>query len=217
VATFSTYLGLKLNASTDPFQLSDFISNWSILDASPGIFITTSAARPVYNSSQAGRLIFLTDLHKLEYWSGSAWVADALYAPPVFHGGVDFEQSIGKGQSQTFNCLTFSISRPCSVAIIVTAQYQIGPKTYQELFQQAVFDGNAVSTGFREHTIISSENVSHNAFGSLVSPVAISTVAAGSHTVGVLAQIQAATSSSVTLNGCKAVVIVSNYNVANAF
>ena len=47
--------GLKLNAPTDPFQLSDFVANWQILDASPGTFICTSASRPRSCRTISGR------------------------------------------------------------------------------------------------------------------------------------------------------------------
>jgi hypothetical protein len=217
VATFSNNLGLKLNAPTDPFLLSDFIANWNILDANPGIFITTSTSRPSYTSSQAGRLIFLTDLKQFQWWNGTSWITDALYAPPVFHGGVDFGTSMARGTSPTFTCLTFSISRPCSVGIVLTAEYAIAAKQYQEFYQSVVFDGAQVATGFREHTILSAENINHPAYGALQSVCAIQTVAAGTHTVGALVQVQSTTSASVTIDGCKAIVWCSNYTSSNSF
>lgn len=216
MATFSNYLALKLNAPTDPFLLSDFITNWNILDASPGVFICTSATRPAYNASQTGRLIFLTDLKKLEWWNGTSFQADALYAPPVFHGGAALNTNMARGSSPTFTCLNYTISRPCSVAIILTAEYAIGARTYQELFQSIHQDGLPIATGFREHVIVSAENIAHTAYYAVTSVAAISSVAAGSHTVGGLVQVQSTTSASVTLDGMKAVVIASNYTLSNS-
>jgi hypothetical protein len=218
VATYSNYLGLKLNAPTDPFLLSDFISNWSILDANPGIFICTSATRPAYSSNQAGRLIFCTDLKQFQWWNGSSWQTDALYAPPVFHGGVYLNAGMSRNSNPTFNICSLSISRPCSMAVIVTAEYSIGPRTYQELYQSITFDGQQQVTAFREHSVISAENITgHAAYVALTSCVALESVAAGSHTVGILVQVQSMTSSSVTIDGAKTVAMVSNYSLSNAF
>ena len=217
MATFSNYLNLKLNAPNDPFLLSDFVSNWQILDANPGIFITTSGARPSYTSAQSGRLIFLTDLKQFQWWNGTAWQTDALYAPPIFHGGVSLNQVIARNTTTTPTVLTFSISRPCSVGIILTAEYAMQARQYQELFQAITVDGVFIATGFREHAIVSAENVSHTAFYPITSAAALTTLAAGSHTIGVQVQVQNTTSASVTLDGAKCIVFVSNYTVNNAF
>jgi hypothetical protein len=66
---------LQLNTHTlaDVFQLSDYTHNWSQIDGSPGVYITTSGAHPVWGDAQLGRVIFETDTKLLWYWDGSAF------------------------------------------------------------------------------------------------------------------------------------------------
>jgi len=77
MTTSSTVLNLNLPASdgSDPFSLAtDFLDNWAILDAAPGVFICTSGTHPTWSTGQAGRLIFETDNQNILEWDGSAFV-----------------------------------------------------------------------------------------------------------------------------------------------
>src|SRR6185312_8967561 len=123
MATFTTFLGLKVNAGTDAFLLSDFTSNWNTLDANPGVFICTSTTRPSYSSGQAGRIIFMTDLKQLSYWNGSSW-QDLRDSAPVFAQGAIFNTSMSAGSSPTFTVCSLTVPRPCSMAIWLSGTYQ---------------------------------------------------------------------------------------------
>jgi hypothetical protein len=64
MSTTSPILNLTLPASdgSDPFSLADdFLANWAILDASPGVLITLAADLPILTDDQIGRLAFITD------------------------------------------------------------------------------------------------------------------------------------------------------------
>jgi hypothetical protein len=76
VSTRSDILQLILNASdgSDPFLLSDFLTNWGILDSSPGVFICTSSTHPSWGTDQAGRLVFETDTLDFLGWNGTTFL-----------------------------------------------------------------------------------------------------------------------------------------------
>jgi len=131
VATYSTYLGLKLNSATDPFLLSDFIGNWTILDGSPGVFVCTSSSRPSWTAAQAGRLIFMTDWKALSYWTGTAWL-DCRDAAPVFAGGVYLNTAIARGTTGTFTVINLTCPRTCSLAIALTGTYLVAASQNQD-------------------------------------------------------------------------------------
>ena len=153
MATYSTYLGLKLNQSTDPFLLSDFVANWTILDGSPGVFICTSATRPSWTSSQGGRLIFMTDYEQLSFWNGSAWL-DCRDAAPVYAAGAAFNTSVAHNTSATFTAVSLTLPRTCSLVVMVTGTYQCASSAYQTAYQRVLVDGAGSTAnqlgGYRE-------------------------------------------------------------------
>ena len=72
--TYTPRLGLKRPEASDSFLRQDFVDNWNILEAAPGVYPCTSATKPTWDANKAGRTIYETDTHTMRYWSGSAWV-----------------------------------------------------------------------------------------------------------------------------------------------
>lgn len=215
MATFSTLLGLKLNAPTDPFQLSDFIQNWNILDANPGVFICTSGSRPSYTSGQAGRLIFMTDLKQLSYWNGSSW-NDLRDSAPVFAGGSFINSNISMGASPTVSVCTFTTPRPCAISVILSATYSIPAQVGISFFQSITFDGQQQQLGsYRERWQIADLPALLPTQFNIASLAVIPSVAAGSHTIGVLVQNSNSFSTSLNLIGAKTIGMISLYNTNN--
>lgn len=216
MATYSQYLGLKLNVSTDPFQLSDFIANWGVLDTSPGIFICTSASRPAWVASQAGRLIFMTDLKQLSWFDGASW-NDLRDSSPVFGAGSVISASISAGASPTYALCNFTTPRPCSLALIITGTYWASANVQQRLNQVPLLDGvQQPYGGFTGDatTLFGSSN--HEDFRTLTSLAIVPTVAAGAHTIGIQVNVLQVTSAGINLRNAKCVGFVSLYSPGNS-
>lgn len=187
MATYSTVLGLKLNDQSDPFQLADFTSNYEILDANPGVFICTSAARPSWGAPQTGRLIFMTDLKQLSYWNGTAW-SDLRDSAPVFAGGVFLGASMSPSTSPVFNVLTFTTSRPSALAIWASGTYNCANNKTQDAYQTVIFDGAAATVGnFREQVRFEGNSGDTGALAgtNALSVGLVPSVAAGQHKIGI--------------------------------
>lgn len=206
MATFSTFLGLRLNASSDPFLLSDFIGNWTILDGSPGVYVCTNSSRPAWGTAQAGRLIFMTDWKCLSYWTGTTW-ADNRDAAPVFAAGTYLNTALAAGTSTTFNILTLTTPRACGLAIILTGTYLTPSAAFQDVYQRIVVDGVGSTGnqlgGFREQIRFSpSPGIGGLQGECMTSLQVIGSVSAGTHTIAVGVDVSAQ-QSAVTLNGAK--------------
>lgn len=212
MATFSTMLGLKLNAQSDPFQLSDFVSNWGIIDASPGTYICTSTSRPAWNASQAGRLIFMTDLKQMSYWTGTAW-ADLRDSAPVFAGGTYLGTSVNPGAQPIFNILTFTTPRPSALAIWAEATYNYPNNKTQDAFQSVIFDGAGAGIGsYREQVRFagnSGDSGSPTGINAL-SMAVVPSVNPGQHTIGVKMQ-NGSYPVAITLVGVKIMAMIATY------
>lgn len=219
MATYSTILGLKLNGESDPFQLSDFIANWNVLDASPGIFICTSTSRPNWNTSQAGRMIFMKDLKQLSFWGGTAW-NDLRDAAPVFAGGVYMNVACNPGSSSTHTLLTFTTPRPCALSIWLTGTYNFPDNKDQDAWQSVSFDGvQQLMGGFREQirfagapdasgTPSSGENAT--------SMAVIPSVPAGQHKIGIQVDVSSTYKTAISLVGAKTIGMISLYASNNS-
>ena len=218
MATFSTVLGLKLNDASDPFQLSDFIANWQILDASPGVFICTSTSRPSWSTAQAGRLIFMKDLKQTSYWDGSTW-NDPRDAAPMFAGGFFLNAACNPGSTGTFNLLTLTTPRPSSLAIWAAATYTCDNDDWQSAQQAITFDGTPSLMGSFQEAV----RLSGDPFGggtqipdSATSMTMIPAVTAGQHQIGLRVQLSHRYFSSITLVGVKVLALISDYATGNS-
>jgi hypothetical protein len=216
LATYSNYLGLKLNASTDPFQLSDFIANWNILDASPGVFVCTSASRPAWTTSQAGRLIFMTDIKQLSWFDGTNW-NDLRDSSPVFGAGTNPQVAISSGSAPTYVVCTFTTPRPCAMAIILTGNYFCASNINQQFDQLPLFDGVVQSYGgfAGERTSMLGPS-SHVDYRTCTSLAIVPTVASGTHTIGIQVSVLQVTSGAITFRGAKCVGLLSLYSPGNS-
>jgi hypothetical protein len=215
LATYSSYLGLKLNAPTDPFQLSDFVANWGILDASPGVFICTSASRPAWVATQAGRMIFMTDLKQLSWFDGAAW-NDLRDSAPVFMAGSNIEVSISAGASPTYPVCSFVTPRPCALAIWVTGTYTVNPNQQQELIQNITLDGVNVSQGGYNDRTLMAGTTSQNDYRTVPSITVVASVTSGSHIIGINPQVQANTSAPIFIKGARAMGMIALYSNSNS-
>lgn len=218
MATFSTVLGLKLNSESDSFQLADFIQNWGILDASPGIFICTSISRPTWTSAMAGRLIFMTDLKQLSFWNGSTW-NDLRDSAPIFAGGAFINASVNPGTTAGYNVLTLTTPRPCALAIIMAGMYNCNNLDTQGCGQVITFDGvNQQMGGYAESVRFASTPGSSGDYLGIgaTSLAVIPSIAAGQHKIGVSVTVNGAYRSSVQVIGAKVIGIMSAYSSGNS-
>lgn len=218
MATFSTVLGLKLNAPSDPFQLSDFIQNWGILDASPGIFICTSTSRPSWSAAQSGRLIFMSDLKQLSFWNGTTW-NDLRDAAPVFAGGTFVNSVMNPGTTASRNILTLTTPRPCALSIILAGSYSCANNQTQEATQWASFDGVKQQMGGFGETIRFAGNSGDSGASTSAATVSIAvipSVTAGQHTIGVMTQVSSSYKASIAMIGVKVIGLMSVYSSGNS-
>lgn len=216
MATYSTVLGLKLNQLGDPFELSDFTANWGILDASPGTFICTSVSRPSWGTAQAGRMIFMTDLKQLSYWTGTAW-ADLRDSAPTFAGGTVVNVSCNPGSTGIFNVLTFTTPRPSAMALFVSASYRWQNNKVQGLYQTVAFDGVTQPMGYPESVRLpgTAGDDGSDAGTNATSVAVIPSVAAGQHKIGLQVNIWSSYNVPVKLTGVKAIGLISLYSTGN--
>lgn len=213
MATFSTFLGLKLPATTDPFLLSDFISNWGIIDASPGVFICTSSSRPTWTSGQAGRLIYMTDYKQLSFWNGTTW-NDLRDSAPVVAQGTILNTNMASNSSPQFTLMTFTTPRTSALTVWLSATYQCSNRVNQDLYQSILVDGTKYTLGgYREQIRFSgtSSDSGNTAGTNAMSVAIIPSIGAGTHTVGLQVDMGNRYSTVVTLYGAKTLAMLSTY------
>jgi hypothetical protein len=220
VATYSNYLGLKLNSASDPFLLSDFIANWTILDGSPGIYVCTSSTRPAWTAAQAGRLILMTDYECLSFWNGSAWL-DCRDAVPVFASGVYINAAVAHNTTASYTVINLTCPRACSLAIMMTGTYQCAANSYQDVWQRVLVDGVGATGnqlgGYREQLRFTpSPGVSGQA-GLCATSFQVQTgITAGAHTIGIGADIGNSSTAAIQLIGVKAMAMIAVTSVSNS-
>lgn len=213
MATFSQFLGLKLNAASDPFQLSDFITNWGILDASPGVFVCTSVSRPNWGSNQSGRLIFMTDIKQLSYFDGAAW-NDLRDSAPVFSAGIAPNTAMSPGSSPSFSICSFTTPRPCALTVLLTFNIAVntsdsnggGP---QGMSFAPTIDGSQISGAYlTHHTVLLWDNTVMT-FG------VVPSISAGTHQIGMAVFMDSGYRNTIYLRGATALGMISLYNASN--
>jgi hypothetical protein len=210
-------LGLKLNAESDPFQLSDFLQNWSTLDASPGVYICTSTSRPSWSSGQAGRLIFMTDLKQQSYWDGANW-QDLRDSAPVFAGGYYLNATCNPGSTGNFNLMTFTTPRPSALSIWMSTTWTYGANGWQNASQAITFDGNPSLMGsYQEQVRFAGDPYSTGGTGATnaTSLTMIPSCSAGQHNIGIQVQVSHIYFTPITLVGVKVLAMISNFASGN--
>jgi hypothetical protein len=202
-------LGLKLNGASDPFLLSDFIANWTILDGAPGTFVCTSSSRPAWTAAQAGRLIFMTDYECLSFWTGTQW-ADCRDAAPVFAAGVFLNSNVAHNTTSNYTVINLTTPRTCSLAIAITGTYLCAANANQDLWQRVLVDGAGSTAnqlgGYREQLrFTASAGVAGNAGLCATSLQVVSGITAGAHTIGLAVDVGNVSTIAVNVVGVKAV------------
>lgn len=117
-------LKLRSNEGTDPFSRDDFVFNWNLLDAAPGIASGLSSGRPSWDASQVGRAFLETDTQRIVIWTGSAWV-DMLQPGQSFSSTIA-TPTIGtpaNGSNATYSFPTITLIRPARLSGIVTIEH----------------------------------------------------------------------------------------------
>lgn len=218
MATYSTVIGLKLNDESDPFQLSDFIQNWNLLDGSPGTYICTSTSRPSWGAGQNGRLIFMSDLKQLSYWNNVSGWTDLRDAAPVFAGGYFLNAACNPGSTGTFSLMTFTTPRPSALSIWAAATYTYGANGWQNAAQAITFDGTASLMGsFQEQVRFAGDPFSTGGTGATnaTSMTMIPTCTVGQHKIGLRVQVSNQYFTSINLVGVKILAMISTYASGN--
>lgn len=212
MATFSTIQNLKLPDATDPFQRLDFIQNWNLLDASPGVFVCTNATRPTWGTNQRGRLIFMTDYKCLSYWDGSSW-QDERTAVPVFANGAIFDANITKNATPIFNVVTFTTPRPCTLAVIMNAVLTCDSQKTQFASLRINLDGADVLMGGFSDTMrfIGNSNDANAEANQTITAIGVVNCGVGQHKLQ--GKISAGTyNTTISLHGLKTMAFMATYN-----
>jgi hypothetical protein len=220
LATYSTYLGLKLNSTTDPFLLSDFVNNWTILDGSPGVYVCTSSTRPNWTSAQAGRLIFQTDYECLAFWTGTAWL-DCRDALPAYVTGTQIGSTVAHNTSAAFTVVNLTLPRACSLVVLLTATYQCPATSAQDVYQRVLVDGVGATSNqlgaYREQVRFSPTNGSNTTAGATMTSFQVAaSVAPGAHTIGLGVDVGTASSQAVTVVGAKGLAFIAVTSPSNS-
>jgi hypothetical protein len=220
VATYTQVLGLKLNQSADPFMLSDFVSNWTLLDASPGLFICTSVTLPAWTSAQAGRCALLTDWECVLQWNGTTWI-DNRNAAPVLAAGTVINQSVAHNSSSSFTVMNFTLPRSCTLVIQLTGTYYVQGNGNQDIYQRVLVNGVGATGnqmgGYREQLrMVAPSGTSETAGGSVTTFQVAASLTAGSGTIGLGVDVGTLSNQAVIVVGAKVLAFVSATSPSNS-
>jgi hypothetical protein len=203
---------LKRNDGTDPFLRQDFVDNWNKLDAAPGVHICDSTTRPTWGSSQAGRLIWLTDWKQFQFWDGSAW-NNPRQSVPFFAGGAIFDATVGKNATPLYNVVNFTTPQPTTLAIMMSTTVSCDSRFTQDVYFRINVDGGDLLLGaYSDALRFTGKSDDTSADMKLtVTALAQTTVTAGSHslkgkfTIGTY-------NTSVVIRGIKTLALLGTYN-----
>lgn len=79
MGTTSTHLELAVPAGADSFDFAAIASNWTKVDAHPGIIVCTTVTRP--SSPWTGQMAYDTDLPGFISYDGTGWVPPEVLKP----------------------------------------------------------------------------------------------------------------------------------------
>ena len=208
MSTLTTRLGLKRPDDTDPFQTQDFVDNYNLLDAAPGVHVCTSATRPSWSAAQAGRTVFLTDWKCFQYWDGSAWQNERA-AAGMFSGGAVFDATMSKNAVSTYNLVNFTTPRSCSLAVMMNVTASCDSRFSQSVYGRIVFDGGDTLLGGYSDVMRFTGNADDTSSDAIMTMTMLGlvNVSAGAHTLG--GKITIGTyNSSIILRGMKTVAVL---------
>lgn len=211
MSTLSPRLGLKRPDDTDPFLTQDFVDNLNKLDAAPGVHICTSGTRPAWGVSQAGRTIFLTDYKQFQYWDGSAWQNER-GAAGMFASGAIFDATLSKNAVVTYNLVSFTTPRPCTLAVVSSMTMACDSRFSQSVYGRVVYDGGDVLLGgYSDVTRFTgnSADTANDAYATMT-VTGVVNVSAGAHTLGMKVTV-GTYNTSILLRGMKTIGIMGVY------
>jgi hypothetical protein len=216
VSTLTPKIGLKRPDGTDPFLRNDFVTNWNALDATPGVYICDSTTKPVWGTAQAGRMIFMTDYKQVQYWDGTTW-NDERTAVPMFAGGAVFDATIGKSATPTYNIVTFTTPRPCTLAVFMQATISCDSQHTQDIYFRINFDNTDVLLGAYSDAIRFTGNSSDTSADAkmTVPAMAVINCTKGTHSLKGKV-IVGAYNTSVTVRGIKTIGLIGLYASSNS-
>jgi len=212
MSTLTPRLQLKRPDGADAFKRQDFVDNWNLLDAAPGLHICTSTSRPTWAAAHAGRTILETDTKREVLWTGTSW-QDPLSAPPVWFLSKAIGQTLSKGASGTYTIGTFKNTRPLTATVIMNLRLACIPINAQVCFGSILIDGveRTLSTGWTDFVQWSDNNAvaSYNDYRylNMIAPVSVQP---GTHTVAVRATVGTISTRTVNVNALSAVIIGTN-------
>lgn len=180
-------MGLKTFDSSDPFLRQDFNDNASKLDASPGVFLCTSASRPAWGASQAGMRIYESDTRRELVWTGTAW-REVLTAPPAWTGYMRPNVSLSNNAHVYYKLATFNVTRPGSLLIVLDAEVSCQSIYTMNGSLRPQVDGNDAQIGdTSSYSRMEQVQTSGNGFSRtiMVPALGLRSVGVGSHNFGV--------------------------------
>jgi hypothetical protein len=74
VTTTTARLGLTVQDTADQFDTDHLIDNWEILEAAPGVYITTVSNEPTWGAAHNGMFLTYSDNGLTYRWTGAAFV-----------------------------------------------------------------------------------------------------------------------------------------------
>ena len=182
----STKLRLIRNVPGDNFQLSDFTTNWDLLDAAPGTHICTSSTRPGgWTAAQAGRTILETDTFRQLIWTGSAW-QEPLVAPGAWTMSLGPNQTLGPNATASLTFGTITAKRPSRLLLTALYHAQYVPSAQQWVRGFPTVNGQLVAVGGASGFIQWGDYTLGSAWPDArqATTIGIATVPPGTHTVG---------------------------------
>lgn len=216
MSTTTPKMGLKSWDGTDPFLRTDFNSNNALLDASPGVYVCDSTTKPTWGAANTGRLIWLTDEKRLQFWDGSTW-NDERTAVPLFAGGAVFDAALGKNASVAYNIINITVPRACTLAIIMNCTIKCAGDSTQDVYFRVNFDGTDQLLGAYSDAAFFSGNSgdsSHNEETTITAMTVVSCTK-GSHSIKGKV-IVGTYNTSVTVRGIKGIGLVGLYSSSNS-
>lgn len=205
----TTRLGLKSPLSTDPFQTSDFVDNWTVLDGTPGVYVCLSSSRPsTWGIDQKGRTIVETDTGRQLMWDGASFVSLTQF-PPATGYAYTSSTSISAGTTNTF-ILTTSITTTvnCTLTAIISTRLFKGSNTdpQKPTIEILIDDVESTVGGSHDFALHKGDLGEYNV---IIPSIAMKAVTPGSHSLKVrLTSLNTAPDTgSFTFHGARAVVL----------
>jgi hypothetical protein len=195
----TTRLLLNSPLGSDPFKRTDFVENWDILDASPGIYICTSTSPPTWAGAQAGRKIYETDTRRIRNWNGTAWENVENYTRGAAMSLAPTE-TLGKGVKKTYTVnSTYNAPRPCRLLLLGSARFSQQAAFSQNVLAQPWIDGTNADISGNPNTLQFADSGT-GATGSAQMTIGLygsRSVTAGNHSIQVRIEIGTVTNDSL--------------------